>query len=48
MTFAHDQPPTVVSDEFSTLITQIHDFGKDYKRKPKQLRRVASLGSDLP
>lgn len=48
MTFAYDQPPLVVSEEFATLIAQIHDFGKDYKRKPKQLRRVASLGPDLP
>jgi len=47
MAFAYDESAEVVSEEFATLIAQIHDFGKDYKRKPKQLRRVASMGSDV-
>ena len=35
-------------EEFQALIKEIHDFGKNYKRKPKQLRRIASEGIELP
>lgn len=33
-------------EEFESLIGKIHDFGKNYKRKPKQLRRVPSEGME--
>lgn len=35
-------------EEFESLIGKIHDFGKNYKRKPKQLRRVPSEGMEFP
>jgi hypothetical protein len=39
---------TPQKEEFESLINRIHDFGKNYKRKPKQLRRVPSEGMDFP
>lgn len=47
LAYAYDHAPDAPED-FQHLIQQVHDFGRDYKRKPKQLRRVASSGPDLP
>ena len=48
LAFSEENLKIPPKEEFESLISKIHDFGKNYKRKPKQLRRVPSEGMEFP